>query len=263
MFALFWVVLIVFSLVQSKIVHYSSLCYYPITFGAALSAYRLLNNEWNMPGWLRGTLLAIGLLIAIPVTALPFLAQDTALLKKLLAADPFAVANLETVTRWTGIEWTVGLFAAGVALVPFFWFRQGKISQAIFGLFGGTAVLVVLILWAFIGRIEQFSQGTAIGYFKSLAGKDVYVLTLGYKSYAHYFYGDLQPENKPKFYYPNDLNRGAAEWRELLLNGQNPKDVYVVAKITFENELRASYPKLEKLKEGSGWQLYFRPKSVE
>jgi hypothetical protein len=33
---LFWVVLILFSIVQTKIVHYSSLCYYPISFFAAI-----------------------------------------------------------------------------------------------------------------------------------------------------------------------------------------------------------------------------------
>jgi len=262
MLSLFWVVLIVFSLVQSKIVHYSSLCYFPITFGAAYSAHRIMNKDWLMPGWLRWSLLVIGLVIAATVTVLPFLAQNTDLLKMLLAADPFAVANLDTVVRWTGIEWTVGLFVAGVALVPFVWFGKGKTKQALYALFGGTAVMAILILWAFIGRIEQFSQGTAIGYFKELANKDVYILTYGYKSYAHYFYGNLQPENKPQFYYPNDLDRGSGEWMAKLLAGNNPKDVYVIAKITHAAELKERFPLVEKQQEGSGWVLFKRRKTV-
>jgi 4-amino-4-deoxy-L-arabinose transferase-like glycosyltransferase len=36
---LFWVVLVLFSIVTTKIVHYSSLCYYPITFLGALTVY--------------------------------------------------------------------------------------------------------------------------------------------------------------------------------------------------------------------------------
>ena len=39
MLILFWVVLILFSIVKTKIVHYSSLCYYPLTFLAAFSFY--------------------------------------------------------------------------------------------------------------------------------------------------------------------------------------------------------------------------------
>src|SRR5690606_10029199 len=35
--ALFWTVLIIFSVVKTKIVHYSSLCYFPLTFIAALA----------------------------------------------------------------------------------------------------------------------------------------------------------------------------------------------------------------------------------
>ncbi|MCB0697714.1 MAG: glycosyltransferase family 39 protein, partial [Chitinophagaceae bacterium] len=36
MWVLFWVVLILFSIVKTKIVHYSSMCYFPLTFIAAL-----------------------------------------------------------------------------------------------------------------------------------------------------------------------------------------------------------------------------------
>jgi 4-amino-4-deoxy-L-arabinose transferase-like glycosyltransferase len=41
MWIMFWVVLILFSIVKTKIVHYSSLCYFPLTFLAALQLYRL------------------------------------------------------------------------------------------------------------------------------------------------------------------------------------------------------------------------------
>jgi len=95
-----------------------------------------------------------------------------------------------------------------------------------------------------------------------LARKDVYVLTYGYKSYAHYFYVDLQPKNKPQFYYPNDLNRGSAEWMAKLLAGSTSKDVYVLAKITHAAELKERFPLVEKQQEGSGWVLFKRRKAV-
>src|SRR4029453_3440170 len=42
MLILFWVVLVVFSLVQTKVVHYSSLCYFPLTYLAALQLERIV-----------------------------------------------------------------------------------------------------------------------------------------------------------------------------------------------------------------------------
>jgi 4-amino-4-deoxy-L-arabinose transferase-like glycosyltransferase len=46
MLVLFWVVLILFSIVQTKIVHYSSLCYYPMSFIGAISVYYIISKKW-------------------------------------------------------------------------------------------------------------------------------------------------------------------------------------------------------------------------
>ena len=37
----FWVVLILFSIVRTKIIHYSSFCYFPLTYLAAWAASRI------------------------------------------------------------------------------------------------------------------------------------------------------------------------------------------------------------------------------
>ena len=42
MLMLFWVVLVAFSLVQTKVVHYSSLGYFPLTYLAALQLERIV-----------------------------------------------------------------------------------------------------------------------------------------------------------------------------------------------------------------------------
>ena len=42
--ALFWVVLILFSIVQTKIVHYSSLCYFPLTYLATYSIQKFFSK---------------------------------------------------------------------------------------------------------------------------------------------------------------------------------------------------------------------------
>ena len=45
MFLLFWVVLLLFSVVRTKIMHYSSLCYFSITFFALLYFKQLLEKK--------------------------------------------------------------------------------------------------------------------------------------------------------------------------------------------------------------------------
>ena len=47
MTALLWVVLILFSVVKTKIVHYSSLTYFPITYLAAFAAYQIIEGNFS------------------------------------------------------------------------------------------------------------------------------------------------------------------------------------------------------------------------
>ena len=255
MLVLFYVVLILFSIVQSKIVHYSSMCYFPLTYVGALAAFRLYSEEIRMPAWLKwGVVLVCGLLGTV-VCILPFLAQKPLFLKELLAKDPFAAANLDTHVHWTGWEWTVGLFVLGVGFISVSWFNRQKFLPGFVSLFGGSAIMVTLILWAFLGRIESISQGTAIDFFESVADEDCYVLTYNYRSYAHYYYARLRPENKPKYHDPNNLNASRDRSRDSLLLGKNTKPVYLITKINRKDGLER-YPGLKPVFEKNGWSVW-------
>jgi hypothetical protein len=48
-------VLILFSIVNTKIVHYSSLCYFPLTYLAALRLERIWRGERKLRCWLRAS----------------------------------------------------------------------------------------------------------------------------------------------------------------------------------------------------------------
>jgi len=92
-------------------------------------------------------------------------------------------------------------------------------------LFGGTAVFVFLTLIFFIKRIEGYSQRAAIEFFESKKDEDCYVISHGYKTYAHLFYGRKQPVEK-------EIEMGDKEaWKNWCLNGPVDKDVYVITKI--------------------------------
>ena len=261
MLVLFWVVLILFSLVKSKIVHYSSLCYFPLTFLGALTVYNIITEKIKLPAYIKVGTVITGLIIALVPAVLPFLAQRPQILRSLLSKDPFAVANTEAQVHWTGFEWLVGPFlAVAVLLALYFWNRE-KWERGFAFLFGGTACTVVLILWAFIGRIELFSQGAAVSFLESLADKDCYVLTIGYRSYAQYFYARLQPENKPQFYYRDNKDRGPDEWRDFLLTQPQKKDVYVITKITETHEAE-KFPLLQRVGAANGFVFYYKKASV-
>ena len=100
MMILFWVVLILFTIVKSKIVHYSSMAYFPLTFLAATSLDRLLDGTDRLTAWMRGLLGFIAGLAIVASLALPLLGQNAEALKPLFIGDAFAQANLEAAVSW-------------------------------------------------------------------------------------------------------------------------------------------------------------------
>jgi len=258
MLILFWVVLILFSVVKSKIVHYSSLCYFPLTYVAALSVYSIFHGDWKMPSWILFSIAFVLLLLGTVVFSFPYLTQNTEILKPLFSADPFALANLDARVHWHGWEKYVGAFLWILAVLCIWAFLKKHYPLGFQVLFGGMAISVVLILWALIGRIEAFSQGAAIRFFKSVQSKNAYVLTHNYRSYAPYFYARVKPEDKPTFFSRKDLSENLNIWKDsLLLSPRIRKDVYVVTKIN-KTEGLEKYPELQKIGSENGWVFYMR-----
>ena len=89
-----WVVLILFSIVESKIVHYSSMAYLPLTFLASFSIYHIIQGRFNFSRWIKVGILSIAALFCLPIFIMPFLAQQIDRFKDLID-DPFAQGNLK------------------------------------------------------------------------------------------------------------------------------------------------------------------------
>lgn len=225
---LFWVVLILFSIVKSKIVHYSSMCYYPLSFLATVVIYKMVAGEIRWRPWMKIALWSIGGIFAAATLILPFVGMQIEKLKPLFQKDPFAQANLEAAVNWTGFEIIPGLVLLAVLILSLRWWRTQQFKRAIPMLFGGTTVFVMLTLIFYINRIESYSQRAAIEFFESKAGEDVYLITDGYKSYAQYFYGKTQT-----------YSRKDEPARTQLFTGEVDKDVYIVTKIHKADRLRA------------------------
>ncbi|RYE25297.1 MAG: glycosyltransferase family 39 protein [Sphingobacteriales bacterium] len=239
MWIMFWVVLILFSIVKTKIVHYSSLCYFPLTFLAALQVYKLSEGEATIKGWVRTLLLIIGSLVAIAITLLPVVGINKHLLIPYID-DPFAVGNFQSAVHWGyaeaawGLLYLAGIIAAVVLI-------KKQFAKGMLLLCAVQLVIIQVTVIHFTPKIEAFSQRAAIEYFESLKGKDAYVQVLGYKSYAHLFYTDAQPHSNKNYY---DTN-----W---LLWGEVDKPTYFICKI-MDKEKYLALPQIEYIGEKNGF----------
>jgi hypothetical protein len=112
---------------------------------------------------------------------------------------------------------------------------------------------------SFPKRIAGYTQQAAVDFYSDLKGKDVYVETLRFKSFAQYFY--FQKEGFSKLeeanckdasgYYHIDAIRS---W---YLNGEIDKPVYFVVKSIHVHEY-SNYEELEKMDEKNGFVLLRR-----
>lgn len=243
MWIMFWVVLVLFSIVKTKIVHYSSLCYFPLTFLAAQRIAALWEERRAPTIFVRVLLGVLGILLAIAITAVPIVGLNKKRLAPLID-DPFAVANLSAAVPWSHTEAAWGiLYLAGVCAALWWmrkYFRRGAAALA------AVQMIVIFVTIAhFTPKIEGYSQRAAIDFFKSVRGKDVYVRVLGYKSYAQLFYTGKKPQSNPKSH--------DESW---LLAGPVDKPTYFVAKITAAGPYRA-LPQLEVIREEAGF-VFFR-----
>lgn len=218
---LFWVVLVLFSLVQTKIVHYSSLAYFPLTYLGALTIWRSV--RWGVTPKITGILLpVIGILVGGIAAALPWLGQHTELIKPLFARDNFALQNLEATVNWETWQGWPGILLAAVSIYgSYLWFKN-KAWEASQVIFIGGAVFVTFTLLFYICNIESISQRAAIEFYQSKADEDCYIRTFGFKSFANLYYSEKQPVTGDK---------SQDDWEQLISAGQK-KPVYLVAKLS-------------------------------
>ncbi len=235
---LFWVVLLLFTIVRSKIVHYSSMCYFPLTYLAAFVLYQMMDGKVRFNNWMRGGLIGVASLFILVTIAMPIVGQDATQLAPLFD-DPFAVANLEADVNWTGFEVIPGFLLLAILIFGIRALNKKRWHRGLAIFFGGTAIFVMLTLIFFIKRIEGYSQRAAIEFFESKKEEDCYIVHHGYKTYAHLFYGKKEPVSEEI-----EMNDRKA-WKEWCLTGPIDKDAYIITKIHRAHELEEN----EELKE--------------
>lgn len=265
MWILFWVVLILFSIVKTKIVHYSSMCYFPITYLAALQIVRLWSDRAVLRRWLPYAFGIIGGLFAIIIAALPYIGLHKDKLIPYMH-DDFAVGNLSANVPWHISECLFGLlYLAGIiwcVITMRRQFRRAIVTLAVIQIF-----IIQIAITHFTPKIEGYSQRAAIDFFQSIRGQDVYVQVLGYKSYAHLFYSAKQKSQNPMYYgheatvtKKGDTLYTFTPNEPWLLTGSIDKPAYFVCKIGDVADWQ-KVPTLQELGRKNGF-VFFRRKDL-
>ena len=273
---LFWVVLILFSIVKTKIIHYSSLCWLPLTFLAAYYIDKLLAENIKIKNWQKLFLLLSGFPIILFLSLVPYinnLGKHTFLLSKI--KDVFALTVLQVNSNFSMLSSIVAsLLAIALMGVLFLAFWNKKY---IIHLFITNFFVCYFSALLFVPVIDAKLQKDLFQFYKSQVGKDVYIETIGFKSYAHYFYAKMQPlkltdglhifQNKALFGKKlQDLN--AKEYdllqskkQRFLLDSAVDKPVYLIYKIGNDNLPMAKNGFFSLGKKG-GYLVYKRNKSI-
>ena len=273
MMSLFWVVLILFSIVQTKIVHYSSLCYFTLTYLATYAIQKLLAAQYNWKKVFHLFFVVISSLLGLVfliIGCVPLFKPW--LINSNLIVDPFAVENLKADVYWSGFEWIIGVVFLGVTYYSLVKIKKGSF-KFIYLLFLSSLFAVYSLIMIVAPKVEQYSQRTAIEFYKQCAKHGFSVESIGFKSYATLFYGELEPsfENNQSFKDYLQLHRNEYESQNInvdisyslirtnwMRDIQSCKPSCFVAKILDEEVIKSSSPYLKELYRKNGFIFYVR-----
>jgi 4-amino-4-deoxy-L-arabinose transferase-like glycosyltransferase len=249
---MFWVVLILFSIVKTKIVHYSSLTYFPLTFLAALTLYRFeLRAKRLHPGlFVLGLVLSV--LLGAVYSALPWIKNWTNRVNW-SEVDVFTAAQFTQEVEWPEITRWIGPLFVLLSVASLIGLLRGKIYWAKIQLGGGLLVSMALILLV-TPKAEIYFQRPAIEFYKRAAEEKAYVHTLGMKSYGYLFYGQKEGA------IPKPADQSEQEW---LTDGPVDRTVYFVGRNNRRNKVLERYPNLRFVEERGGYDLYVRPHNTQ
>jgi len=253
----FWVVMILFSIVTTKIVHYSSMAYFPLSFMAASFLYDWLSGKRRWSKWLTFGLITIGFVLSLVLVAVPLIGMNTTKIIPYIK-DSFAVKNFDAIVHWSGFEIFIGLTYFIILLVLIFVKKDSfhKKWWFISGITLSTAVCLFLVGATIVPKIERYTQGAAIDFYESKRGQDVYISVIGFKSYAHLFYFQKQPDSEPA----STEKMTPIEFEEWLLNGKIDKPAFFVTRID-RYEVYKNHPNLELIEEKNGF-VFLKRKNI-
>jgi len=188
--ATFWVVLILFSLVSTKIIHYSSMAWVPLS---ALAWVGFQKTEGKRAVWLA----VLGVVMGLAWLLLAIAGRHPAWMANQLSAGSFEWGMLTN----SGVDWPLltylpGLVFAIVCLLATRFLVKGSQTTALRSLAIGIPCSLWLVQILILPRVEQMVQGPLRQWCVESADRGQTVVAWGYRSYAPYWYNRWTPERR-------------------------------------------------------------------
>jgi hypothetical protein len=209
-------------LLKQKIIHYSSLAYFPLTF---LAAYAIIQTEkkiFKKSKTLSAFVVLTGAILAVGIISAQYFAANTEILiEKNIVTDQFAAAQLNAETSFSGFEFLIGVLLLPGLIFSFIYIKRNYL-KGILSVFIITMLFTSLSLFFIVPEAEKVSQGALIEFLKSKKNHDAHFKMYAMKSYAHYFYGEVKPKDSEPaeydYYYAVSRNKKEKEFLKRFSN---------------------------------------------
>jgi len=193
--SLFWTVLIIFSIVTTKIIHYSSLCWIPLAFMAGYTLHAGYTKRMVVSRWLSLPVFLSLVPLAAFFTIAPYLltVENRDILTPLLNKDFFTTRLLLSGNIWGGWEGIPALIFLCFVLIWIFQFAMGIVRHAI-PLFWAVLLFGQYLYIFILPKAEKQLQGEVISAIQHETLQDQNIVEAwDYKTFAILFYGNAQP----------------------------------------------------------------------
>lgn len=269
MHVIFWVVLIVFSLVTTKIVHYSSMCYIPLSIIGGI----WISNHGSIGLKTKLIFIIISLIWGIIYIIFSIPAFDNSFIINILNNIPIEDVNVQGMFQ-TKITWSYVPFIIAILFIFMTTIVVIKNSKKIIIVYLITNTFITSVfVSSVVPSIEKMIQGNWIIHLKSYDKKPYVHFTYGFKSYAHYYY--TKQKNTKEVQEIKDIILNKNGYNSIYELDQNDKKIFsnqvrdyivnntdipftISAKISKFNSLQQSYPNLTKVFEGNGYGVWER-----
>ena len=241
---LFWVVLIVFSIVKTKIVHYSSLTYFPMSFLVAWFIHTAVKQQFTFKFWQKAMLMLFVFLLGAAFLLLGLLDTIKVPLLELVKNDGLMVGNISQHIPDGKLDVFIGIFFLLGGMSSIFYINKKK--NAVLGLFGTTLLTVALLSVVIVPKIDQYLQAPLFEFYEEKSAT-AYLQPLGFYSYAQLFYGKKTP-------FPAETDDEAL-W---LVYNQVDKPVYFIVKPRDLESTLGYFPHLKETDRKGGYIILER-----
>ena len=186
---LFWVVLILFSSITTKIVHYSSMCYLPM----AVLGGEWLSRNFKLSSLQRILMAIISSMLALGMAGVVYLmrAKEELPLSEWIK-DDFVLAQIHTEVHWSNMLYLFPLLLLAAALWLIFNYSKAKLVSYL----SIQCLLVSFLLIQFSPKIHRHIQGEWVNHLQSYQNADMQHFTQGFKSYAHLYFSQQKPSEQ-------------------------------------------------------------------